>query len=102
MTDLDVLSFARDHRPGESADVAMRAWFGSPTRYYQRLRRALEDPAALRPDHALVYRLRRIRDKRSRGAADVRALPHAKLQYAPTGRPIGPLVGPCSRRAYGT
>ncbi|OOB89222.1 DUF3263 domain-containing protein [Rathayibacter sp. VKM Ac-2630] len=65
MPDLEVLAFARDHRPSAAADVAMRALFGSPARYYQRLARALEDPAALRHDPEVVYRLRRIRDARS-------------------------------------
>lgn len=64
MPDLEVLHFARDHRPCEQTDVEMRGLFGSPARYYQRLGRAIDDPEVLETDPHLVYRLRRIRDGR--------------------------------------
>lgn len=65
MTDLDVLAFARDHVLGAAAEDDIRRALGSPTRFYQRLARVLEDPAALADEPQLVYRLRRIRDARA-------------------------------------
>lgn len=64
MTDLEVLAFARDYGQSAGDEDAIRRAFGSPARYYQRLSRALDEPAALAADPQLVYRLRRIQDGR--------------------------------------
>jgi hypothetical protein len=46
-------------------EAAIRERFSeSPTRFYQRLARILEDPDAVAYDAQLVNRLRRIRDQR--------------------------------------
>jgi hypothetical protein len=60
--DRAVLDFARDPHPD---DTTMRQRWGSPVRFYQRLARVLEDPAALAAEPQLVYQLRAIRDARS-------------------------------------
>jgi hypothetical protein len=65
MSDLEVLAFARDYGHGAGDEDAIRRAFGSPARYYQRLSRVLDEPAALEADPQLVYRLRRIRDERA-------------------------------------
>lgn len=65
MTDLEVLDFARDYGQGAGDEDAIRRAFASPARYYQRLSRVLDEPAALEADPQLVYRLRRIRDERA-------------------------------------
>lgn len=55
--------------PGEK-DAAIRDRFGiSATRYYQRINRLLDDPAAYEHDAALVKRLRRLRSSRQHARA---------------------------------
>lgn len=47
-------------------DQAIHETFGeTATRFYQRLNRILDDPAALAYDAVLVNRLRRLRDQRT-------------------------------------
>jgi hypothetical protein len=65
VTDPEVLEFARTHRLDASDDDAIRSTFGSPVRFYQRLARVLEDAEAVALEPQLIYRLQRIRDRRT-------------------------------------
>lgn len=57
-------------RHAGAKEQAIRDTFGlSPTRYYQRLNRLLDEPAALAHDPVLVNRLRRLRVSRTRSRA---------------------------------
>lgn len=77
MTDDDraILTFAAlTFRHAGSMDAAVREQLGlTPTAFYARLLRLLDDPEALAVDPVLVHRLRRMRDnrltRRTRGAA---------------------------------
>ncbi|MCJ1687804.1 DUF3263 domain-containing protein [Rathayibacter sp. VKM Ac-2927] len=69
MTDLEVLAFASGYGQGAADKDEIRRAFGSPARFYQRLSRVLESPAAVEADPQLVYRLRRIRNQRSQTRA---------------------------------
>lgn len=66
----DQAVLAMESRPWRYAgakEAAIRAELGlSPTAYYQRLVRLLDDPAAVAHAPMLVGRLRRIRDARRR------------------------------------
>ncbi len=69
--DIRVLEFENSwwHYP-EPKDRAIREYVGmSSTRYYQVLRRLLEDPEALRYDPLTVKRLQKVRVDASRRAA---------------------------------
>ncbi|RCW40755.1 uncharacterized protein DUF3263 [Halopolyspora algeriensis] len=71
-TDRAILAFESEwwHQAG-SKERNIRERFGfSPTRYYQRLNRLLDDPEALEQDPALVKRLLRLRDARAEHRAD--------------------------------
>lgn len=66
-----MLAFERQwwRHPG-AKERAIRETFGlSTTRYYQRLHRLLDKPAAMAHDPVLVQRLRRLRDARQRPGA---------------------------------
>lgn len=64
--DLEVLEFEREHFKHHGVKVAaIRERFGLiESRYYQRLNRILDDPAALVYDAQLVNRLLRLREAR--------------------------------------
>ena len=50
-------------QPG-AKDAAIRTWFDlTPARYYQRLSRLIDEPAALAEQPVLVARLRRVREQ---------------------------------------
>lgn len=65
--DKQILAFERQWwRHAGAKEQAIRDTFGlSPTRYYQRLNRLLDEPAALAHDPVLVGRLRRLRAART-------------------------------------
>lgn len=72
--DLAVLDFEASwwHYPGPK-DRAVREYLGmSATRYYQILRRLVEDPEAMRHDPLTVRRLRKVRVDAARRAAERR------------------------------
>lgn len=64
--DLGILRFEkRPWRDGWAKGQAIVEQFGcTPVRYYQRLARLIDTPAALAAEPLLVGRLRRIRDRR--------------------------------------
>lgn len=68
LTELEhaILEFeARPVAEGALKEAAIRSRFGlSPVRYYQKLNRLLDSPAALRHDPILIHRLQRLRDAR--------------------------------------
>ena len=66
--DREVLEFERTWwRYPEPKDRAIREYLGmSATRYYQVLRRLLDDPAAESADPLTVRRLRKVRDRAQR------------------------------------
>lgn len=67
--DRAVLEFERAWwRYPEPKDRAIREYLGmSATRYYQVLRRLLDDPAAESADPLTVRRLRKVRDRAKKG-----------------------------------
>ena len=70
--DLQVLDFEREwwKYPGPK-DRAIREYLGmSSTRYYQVLRRLMDDPAAAEHDPMTVRRLRRVRQDAKRKAQE--------------------------------
>jgi hypothetical protein len=66
-----ILAFERQWwKHAGAKEQAIRDLFGvSTTRYYQRLNRLLDNPAALEYDAVLVKRLRRLRATRARARA---------------------------------
>jgi len=70
--DTQVLDFEREwwKYPGPK-DRAIREYLGiSSTRYYQILRRLMDDPAAVEHDPMTIRRLRRVRQDAKRKAQD--------------------------------
>lgn len=67
-TDQAILAFEGEwFRRVGNKERTIRERFGlTPTRYYQRLNRLLDEPEALAAQPALVHRLRRIRQTRQR------------------------------------
>ncbi|MFR9729453.1 DUF3263 domain-containing protein [Saccharopolyspora sp. MS10] len=69
MNDVDhaILAFESEFwlRPGSKERVIQERFGISPTRYYQRLNRLLDEPEALARQPVLVKRLLRMRDERS-------------------------------------
>ncbi|QGK69335.1 DUF3263 domain-containing protein [Allosaccharopolyspora coralli] len=65
-TDHAILEFARQwwHQPGNKERVIQERFGLSPTRYYQRLNRLLDEPSALAEQPGLVRQLRRLRATR--------------------------------------
>lgn len=73
-SDRSILDFEGSwwHYPGPK-DRAIREYLGlSATRYYQVLRRLLDDPAAEREAPLTVHRLRRVREQARRRAVERR------------------------------
>ncbi|GAA4858583.1 DUF3263 domain-containing protein [Saccharopolyspora rosea] len=67
-TDRAILAFEKEHwhYAGNKERVIQERFGLSPTRYYQRLNRLLDEPEALAQQPALVKRLQRLRDGRER------------------------------------
>lgn len=66
-TDRAILAFEQEHwhYQGNKERVIQERFGFSPTRYYQRLNRLLDEPEALQQQPALVKRLQRRRDQRA-------------------------------------
>ena len=65
LMDAAMLGFERQwwKRPGAKEQAILEEFELSASRYYQRLARVLDDPAAPRLDPVTVNRLRRVRDR---------------------------------------
>lgn len=66
------------HLPGQREHAIHEQLALTPTQFWQRVNALLDDERALAHDPALIYRLRRVRERNRPGRSPARRLPPAR------------------------